>query len=174
MGSEAVRAAIVDYFAPPNIAGLRKVYPAMPYWAGGDQWEFAEVDGWACVGFVHLTRSDEQRIGLGGEHGGQKFVHYDVGLVLLYKWLIPDPIPQGSDATEWTVWIDQIIDAVKDRIRADRTFGCEDKGPIWQAGDGSSINSPDISVQRDLPRLTAGKVQSWQVVEFTVTEAIIA
>lgn len=174
MGAKEVRTVIADYFAPPTVTGLGKVFRAMPYWAGGDEWDFDVDNAWAAVGYVHLTQDAETRIGLGGEEGGQKMIVYTVGLVLLFKWLIPDPMPIELDADMYVGFLDELIDSVKDRVRADRTFGCGVGGPIWQAGEGDGENTPDLRVQRDLPRLRAGVIQSWQVVEFTVQEVVFA
>lgn len=174
MGAEEIRVAVADYFAPPVVIGLNKVFKAMPYWAGGDEWEFDVDNAWAAVGYVHLTQDAERRIGLGGAEGGQKMVTYTVGLVLLFKCLIPDPMPIELDADWYVSFLDQLIDDVKDRIRADRTFGCGTDGPVWQAAEGDGVNTPDLRVQRDLPRLKGGMVQSWQVVEFTLDEVVFA
>lgn len=170
MTAANVRAQIANWFQPPAVEGLQTCYPAMPYWAGGDKWELAVNDGWGAVAYVHLREESESRIGLGGATGGIKEVTYQVGLVLLFKWLIPTQLPAGQDESSYVLALDTLIDSVKARIRSDRTFGSGPNGIIWQAGTGEN----DLKVARDLPRRQSGAVLSWQVIEFEVVEMIAA
>lgn len=172
MSAQDMRRAIVSWFAPPAIPGLVRVYPAMPTIADGREWDFGPSRGWAAVGYVHISDQSEQRIALGGAFGGIKQVTYQCGLVLLYRYLVPSPVPVDSDESAWVVALDALLDAVTSRIREDRTFGCGDAGPVWQAGEGDGIQSPDVRITRDLPVLDAGKVHAWQVVEFTAVEMV--
>lgn len=173
MSRADVRQALLEWFSPPAIGGLSTVFQAMPWWASGTTWEFDVVNGWASIGYIHLAEDAEQRIALGGEFGGMKLINYQVGLVLLFKYLVPDPLPIDSDPSEWVVYLDTLIEETKERIRADRTFGTGGV-IIWQAGGGDGTNTPDIVVQSDIPTLDNGIIQCWQAITFSIQEVITA
>jgi len=176
MGAPEVRDALVAWFDAPAINGLVKVYPALAVYTDGQRWEFAPGQTWAAVGFIHLSTQEEKRIGDGGAHGGIKQVTHACDLVLLYQYVIPDPIPVESDQSEWVGPLDQLIEDVANRIRADRTAGTAPAGGtggvIWQFGEGDGMDSPDIRIVRDLPEQDNGVLHNWQRVEFTVVEMI--
>lgn len=175
MGRQSVRAALVDWFSPPGVAQLTKVFAGMPVWASGDTWEFDVSGTWAAIAYVHLAEDSEQRIGLGGPQSGEKMITYRVGIVLLGKYLVPNPVPLDADSSEWVTYADGLVDAVKARIRADRTLGTNGQ-VIWQAGEGEGVNTPDIVVQSDIPTLDpdGGVLHIWQAMTFTLYEVITA
>lgn len=173
MTAAGLRAILVDYFEPPAIANLVKCYQAMPVWADSRTWEFDVVNGWAAIAYVHIAEQHERRIALGGEDGGMKMVNYDVGLVLLYKYLVPDPTPVDSDSSEWVTWADQLCDQVCDHLRAGhRTLGTDGTGSVWQVAEGQGTNQEDLTISRDIPVITTGIVQVWQAISFSVQEII--
>ena len=168
MSSATVRRAVADWFASPAVQGLQRVWAAQP-WYGSDREYMASVNGgWGAVGYVHLTEQSETRIALGGATGGTKEVTYRVGLVVLFKWNIPQGAPvAGTDESAYVTQLDQLLDDVVARLRSDRTLG----GAVWQAGE----NPNDVKITRDLPkRMGNTAILAWQVVEFDVVEMVAA
>ena len=168
LGAAGVRQAVQAWFDAPAVQGLNRVYAAMPWWAGGDQWDIGLNGGWGAIGYVHITDEHETRIAYGGIPGGIKQVTYQVGLVLLFKYQIPTQLPAGADESEYVTYLDALIDGVKNRLRQDPTLGTGSKGVVWQAGEGRA----DVVIRRDLPRRKGQAVQSWQVLEVEVVENV--
>ena len=165
MADGAVRQAIQNFFLNPSIDGVQHVYLDVPWFLDGAQWDVFDNRGWAAVASIHLDRSQESRITL--PFGtGSKNVEHNVGLILQYQYLIPAKFQQGEFEDAWVTGLDQIVDAVKDRIRSDYTFNSN--GVIWQSGQQAN----DIRITRDVPTVDLGRVVSWNVVEFSVTEII--
>lgn len=167
MSATTITAAIQSFLAPTP--GLTKLYKDAPWEMSGDNWQKAEIPG--TPAFIHLDNYSESRIALGGEHGGKKQVDYTVSLVLLYQYLIPSDL-EGSDKDVWVEGLNDLLDAVVDRMRSDRSFGCAAAGPIFEAGN----QDQGIQISRDLPHWDhgGGKVRAWVRVEFKVTEIVDA
>ena len=119
--------------------------------------------------FIHLDHYTESRIALGGEHGGKKQVDYTASLVLLYQYLIPSDL-DGADKDVWVDGLNELLDAVVDRMRSDRAFGCGSTGPVFEAAN----QDQGIQISRDLPHWDRGKVRCWVRVEFKITEIVDA
>ena len=167
MSQTTITAAIQSFLS--DIPGITKLYKDAPWEISGDNWQTNTLPG--TPAFIHIDRSDESRIAMGGEHGGHKQVDYVVSLVLLYQYLIPSDL-EGAEKDVWVDGLNTLIDAVVDRIRSDRAFGCGPSGPIFEAGN----QDQGISIGRDLPHWDSGggKVRSWVRVEFKVTEIVNA
>lgn len=167
MPAATVRAA-VQSFLTGQVPGLAAVYTAQPYYVDGDLFGFTTNGNYGAVAYVHLDRQEETRIAFGGASGGHKQVTYQVGLVVLYKYLI---LPDSTvDEAAWAGPLDALLDAVVARLRSDRTLGTGAGGVVWQAGEDNN----DLRIQRDLPVEDDGVIHSWQVVEFTVVEQVAA
>lgn len=167
MSTAAVRAAVAGFFQTANIPGLNKVHTAPPYWADGSEWQLSTQHGSGAVGAVHLVEDSESRITI-PVLTAQKEVVYRVGLMIFYQFLLPSNTLTPVDEAAWADPLDVIIDGVKDRLRSDPNCGVP--AVVWQAAQSPN----DVVVKRDLPRRMAGKVLSWNVVEFLVTEIITA
>ena len=171
MSAGAVRDAALAWFAPPNVAHLNALYRAEPIFASGKDWQLDTGVGFGAMGYLHISDEQEIRIGEGGEFGGIKAIRYNVALVTLYRYVVANNNPDdGPDA--WVDGLDALLENIKVRARADRTWGTGSTGVIWQAGEGDEGASDDIRVTRDLPKRSSSKVESWQVVEFTVISNI--
>jgi len=165
-----VRAAVAAWFGVPAIPGVTRVYADQPWWAAGPSWDPLDATaGYGCIAFPHISDQQEVREAFGGATGGLKMVRFQVGLVVLYKWTVPQVLPPGQDESAWVGPLDAVLEAIVERLRSDRTLG----GAVWQAGEAVGA---DIKIGRDLPRLDkrGGTIQSWQVVEFTVDAPITA
>lgn len=167
MSSADVRAAVAAFFEAASIPGLNKVHAAPPFWADGSEWKLSAQLGSGAVAAVHLADDAESRITV-PVLTGQKIVKYRVGLMLFYQWLFPSATLTPADEDAWAGPLDVIIDGVKDRLRSDPNCGMPTV--VWQAAQDEN----DVKVARDIPRTLAGKVLSWNVVEFTVYEVVTA
>jgi hypothetical protein len=166
VSSATVRAAIVAYLGSVPIAGLNKIHPAPPYWADGSEWDLKKQLGSGAIAAVHLVTDNESRITV-PVNTGQKKVEYTVGLMLFYQWLMPATLtPQDESA--WAGPLDVIIDGVKALLRADPNCGLP--ATVWE----SAQQPGDVTIVRDIPRRLPGKVLSWNVLEWHVTEIITA
>ena len=171
MSAADVRDATLSWFAPPNVMYLNALYKAEPIFASGKDWQLDQGVGFGAMGYLHISDEREIRIGDGGAYGGIKAITYNVALVSLYRYVVANNNPDdGPDA--WVDGLDALLENIKARARADRTWGTGDTGVIWQAGEGDEGDSADIRITRDLPKRSSTKVESWQVVEFTVISNI--
>lgn len=173
MGALEVRRAIKDWFAPPIIAGLQTVYAAQPWIAITTAWELSANSGFGAIAWVHFPHQDETRIAFDGIPGGMKQITYDVGLVLLYQYLIPANLGAGEDESSWVGPLDQMLTDIKARLREDQTLGtggADVPGLVWQAGE----DQKDIAIDQDFPTRDAGKVHSWNALRFQVVENVFA
>lgn len=167
MSSATVRAAITGFFQAANIPGLNKVFTAPPYWADGSEWDLSSSLGSGAVGAVHLAEDTESRITFPAL-SGNKQVEYTVGFMIFYQWLVPSNSFTAAGEDAWAAPLDTIIDGVKTLLRSDPNCGMP--AVIWQSGQ----EPHGIAIRRDLPRKLEGKVVSWNVVQFHVTEIITA
>lgn len=176
-----IRAAIVAFMKSPSITGIQDWYNDEPWFLDGGGWKLKNNGGWGSIGFVHIDTSSENRLVMGGQNGsgtptGQKRVIYTVSLVIQYVYLIPTKLADGIREDDWVRPIDQIIKAVKTRIRSDPTFGTGAGGVILQAGQGNGSGNPHIRQTRDLPvtNKERTRVLQWNRIEFDVQSIITA
>lgn len=168
MSAKTVRAAIADYLRPTP--GIAKMFRDEPWIVTAEAW--TQENGLpGTVAYVHIDREAETRYALAGWNptGLGKAISYDVSIVVLYQYDIPD---QPDDKDSWVDGLDELLDALKARVRADPTLGTGEGGVVWQAGEGGLPGGPDLEVQRDLPKLNNGKVLSWNALQFKVTEMV--
>ena len=161
MGASSIRQAIQSYIAPTS--GLTNTYLDEPHWVSNDAWYTNGLHG--TVAYVHLDRESEERLVINGVPTSGQQITYDVGLVLLYEYIIPT---DEASPDLWVVGLDQLIDALKARIRADPHLGTGPNGVVWSAGQDQNA----IAISRDLPKVDDGVVRSWNVLEFKVLENV--
>lgn len=149
-----------------NVAGLTTLYPAVPYWMLGDQWQANSVPG--TPAYLHITDMTESRITVPAlpRAGGQKQRDYQFLLVMLYQYLIPPG--STTDRSDWVNGQLALLDAAVARLEADPSMG----GTVFEAAN----QHDGIKTHRDGPVLdaTGGKLMAWCHVEFTVTEIVQA
>ncbi len=168
MPDAALRSALVEFFAAPPITGIQHWYRDEPWFIQGGTWNLADNGGWGALAYVHIDRAQESRITIPVETG-QKRIDYTVSLLIAYQYLIPSQVPENGEDS-WVGPLDQIVDAVKDRIRSDPTAGTGQAGAVFQFGQGDN----DIRHERDLPRRTNGVIHNWTRLEVDVVEIITA
>lgn len=161
MGAKAVRAALRDYIAPTP--GISQMFKDEPWLVTAEAWE-TEAGLPGTVAYVHIDEEQESRLTITGSPVAGKRVDYVVSIVILYQYTIPSD-PGSKD--EWVDGLDDLLDALKGRLRSDPTMGTGG-AVIWQAGQGED----DLHILRDLPKLNHGKVLSWNALRLQVTEML--
>lgn len=162
MGRKSVRAAVLSFIAPPNVAGLRAVHRSMPKLTVPQEINLAAGGGSGAVGIIHVRRDVDrpESLPLGiGAPAGFKGIDYTVGIVLRF-WSVKTDAEVAMDD------FDDMVDALKARLRSDTQFGTGGS-PIFSGG-------LDMRMESNLPRQDGGSTFIWSVLETTVTEQIQA
>lgn len=160
MSRVTIRAAMVAWLQG-QVAGINTVYSSPPSVIAGTAF-FGSSAGTTsgCVATISVTRATERRVAVGGATSGKKRVDYDVTFQLHYLNVSRPAI--GSDQMiDAQNELDAIVDALKARIRADRTAS---SGAIWQWGEQS------LDDQVGDPALTDGGTEIEAQVTTQVTE----
>lgn len=173
MSRGGVRAAIAAYLnaGAPGIPGLQKVYQAKPWWVdGATGFKLSANGGSGAFAYLHLNNSEETRWSVPW-NGGDIGVHYDWHLVVVYIYEIPSASQDTAVSEDsWVLAIDAILQGVKDWIHADPTLGTHDTRVIFNAGQTPNA----LKTTSEEPLKSAGRIYSWHVIEFRVTEVIQA
>lgn len=169
MSMTSVNTAIWNWLKNTN--GITKLYQAAPIRMLGDAWQTAGLPG--TPAYLHISDMGESRITVPAVNGGQKSRTYQVLVVCLYQWMIPNDLstsPTG-DTDGWVTGQHQLLDNIVARIEQDPAFGTGGN-PIFEAGN----QDDGIKVGKGEPTLdpSGGKVMAWCHVEFTVTEIVQA
>lgn len=160
MSRATVRGAVAAFFAPPAVAGLNTLYTAPPKRIPGPAFREGQPAGTpsGAVGVVHIVSETEERIAIGGEHSGKKWVHYTVELQVFQH-----SIHQHSE--DAMADFDAVIDAVKTRLRSDRRL--DDWPVIFEAGERSLVG-----VYGEPRVVQDGSTEIWGAVQFEVSEVL--
>lgn len=163
MGMVEVYNAVASYLDPvnSNIKYLGTVYPALPKTSSeSDLFNFTPPgEGLGALIYMHISSKYDERIALGGEHDGRKFIPYSLNLLCSFK----SDLPQAADGQ---AAFNEFIDSLDNYIRADRTAGCaaDSNGPyagsgvIFQWGEGGMVEGPDIRWTFPVPHSRDGGV----------------
>lgn len=160
MSSRTVRQAVRDYLAPT--AGVTNAFKDQPHYVSNEAW-YTEEGEHGTVIYVHLDTETETRLVITGFPDAGQQITYSVGVVVLYEYLIPN---DETSPDNWVDGLDDVIDALKARLRADPRLGTGPDGVIWSAAQEPST----LTISRDLPRKDGIFVRSWNVLQFKVTE----
>lgn len=176
-----VSEAIYYYLSPDqsNIANLGVLYQALPK-VSNEADLFSNTFPGLAVGatiYMHFGSQSEERIALGGQHGGNKFRKYDLALLIIFKSDLPGTV-------EGQLAYNQFIDDLTAWIQADRnawteSTGLGGTGPyggtgiIFQWGEGGINGGEDIRIDHMIPRTVDGGVTLFQgVAHLTVCETL--
>lgn len=162
MAARQVRAAIRDYIAPT--AGVTRAFKDEPRFAGEDAW-YDSAGAHGTVVYVHIDDERESRFALTGTTTSGQRIDYDVSIVILYEYVVPT---EEADPSDWVDGLDDLIGALKARLRADPTMGTGPGGVVWQAAQEDGA----LHIARDLPKLASGVVRSWNVLQFKAAEVL--
>lgn len=161
MSRATVRAAISSWLTGA-VSGINTVYSAFPAVMPGQAF-FGSGPGVSsgAVAVVHIQSESETRVAFGGPTSGKKRVDYIVELHVFFRSITPAGL-NSDQAVDAADALDTIIDALKARIRADRTAGSPD---VWQWGEGQ------LSGQYGEPAMTGdGSVELWASITTQATE----
>lgn len=160
MSRATVRQAVAAFFAPPAVDGLNTIYSAPPKRISGPAFREGKPSGTqsGAIGMVNIVSETEERIAVGGEHSGKKWVHYVVELQVFLHSIHPHSEDAMND-------FDKVIDSVKARLRSDRRL--DDWPIIFEAGERQ------LSGIYGEPRvLQDGSTEIWGAVQFEVSEVL--
>jgi hypothetical protein len=150
----------MEFFQPPAVPGLNKLYSSHPKRITGSDFHAGRPSGelTGAVAVVGILSENEERIALGGEHSGKKWVHYSVELQVLLN-------SREQHSEDAMTVFDEVIDAVKERLRSNRRL---DNFPvIFEAGEKS------LDGEYGEPRLLEdGSTEIWGSVRFEVSEIL--
>lgn len=171
MSRKSVRNAVAAYFAPPVIPGLNTVFRAPVREVEGQQFFTGQGgDQSGAVAYVAVAYETDHRMSV-PRVTGIKRATYRVALSILFRSTLVDTKDGDSDPLEAVQdACDDIIDAIKARLRADATLG----GTVFSAGEGGERGADDIEITSFLPRLIGNTTMQWTVLYFVVTEIITA
>ncbi len=160
MSRATVRAAIANYLAPPAVAGLNKVFTATPKRVEGTWFRYGQPAGTqsGAVAVINLTSDREERIALGGEHSGKKWIHYEISLDIYSHSVHRHSEDAMAD-------FDTVIENIKARLRADRRLGNDTV--IFESGErylDGEYGEPRV--------LNDGATEIWGTIRFEVSEVI--
>jgi hypothetical protein len=152
------RKAVADWIRGADISGLDAVLTVYPLRLDLNQLGGGNPQH-QCVLIVTVMRESEARAALGGEHSGRKRIDYDVSLEIFHRTTAPDP----DAALEH---FDEVIDAVKARLREDRRLG-KTEDIVWQAGEGAYGIQSDFFVPEG--NIGGEPIEHYGRIQFEVT-----
>jgi hypothetical protein len=168
MSRRVVRENVANWIASAQITTLNQVFTSFPKRINFQVDSFPGQNSRAAA-VVFIENEQENRIAIGGvgdmSQGGfgkgWKRVDYGVALQIFHHSLQRNAEDAMDD-------FDQLIDAVKDRLRAGQhTLGNDNPNEIWQAAE------PNIDVQYGEPLTNeGGATETWAAIRFTVTQMI--
>ena len=162
MSRATVRAAVAAYFAPPVVTGLNKVFSAAPKRIEGTWFRYGQPAGtWSgAVGVIGIVSESEERIAIGGDVSGKKWVHYEVEMQLFQHSVRTHSEDAMAD-------FDAMVDNFKDELRAGRRLNSYPI--IFEAGERELVG------EYGEPKVLAdGATEIWGAVRFEVSEVLTA
>ncbi len=116
-----------------------------------------------CMMVVYIPRSTETRFAVGGAHGGQKNVIYEVQLCCFIR-----SRTQYAEDAQDDVYA--LRDALVDHLHLDRTLG----GAVFEAGEHVDGGSGSIDFEYGQPETKAELTKSFLLMTFPALEIINA
>ena len=158
MSRQEVRSAVGEWVASAGIPNLNQVFTSHPKRINFQQ-DSNAGQLTRAVGLVYISGEQESRIAIGGAYDGWKRIDYSVEFQIFTHSV-------HSLAQNAMNDFDQIVDAVKERLRAGgHRLGKENGDIIWQAFE------PDISVTYGEPATNdGGATEIWAAISGTVTQ----
>jgi hypothetical protein len=155
-----VREAICRWLRAGDIPNLDRVHATYPRRL---DFGYPGVGPHRAQAVVFLTAESEVRLALGGPHSGKKRIIYSVDLELYHHSVAREP----GEAMDH---FDQMIDQLKDQIRADHQFG-DDTGTVFQAAEGPY----GIQIAYERPaQVNSEAIETWARLSFQVESIVTA
>ena len=161
MSRKTVRDQIVLYISNGYLEGLNQVFTSFPKRIN---FQINSMPGQLsrAAAVVFIESEMESRIAIGGAHSGWKRIDYAIALQIFHH---------SSERTAELAMenFDELIDTIKDYLRADHNFGDTTGTIVWQGAE------PSISTTYGTPTTTdGGTTETWCQIRFEVTEMIQA
>lgn len=162
MSRSEVRSAVGQWIADAGIPNLNQVFTSFPkrinFQSNSQAGQLHRA-----AGVVFIQGETEDRVALGGAYDGWKRIDYAVQ----FQVFVHSVASYSQDSMDA---FDQIIDAIKDRLRGGgHRLGEPDGTIIWQVAE------PGISVDYAEPVTNeGGATELWAAVNFQVTQMIRA
>jgi hypothetical protein len=168
VGRAQVRQVLYNFINPPQVDGINQVFTSLPKRIDFQVNALPSQQSRVAV-VIFIESETETRIALGGFngadngiHAGWKRIDYTVILQLFQHSL-------SRSAEEAMDDFDYVIDALKQRLRSDHTFGDPSGVLVWQGAE------PIIDVTYGEPMSQKGtSTETWASMRFTVTQMIQA
>jgi len=163
MSRRSTRHMVADYVTAANIPGIGTVFASPPKISRSSD-ALANVPAGTPSGsvvYVEILESHEVRVAVGGPQAGKKMVTHALRLHLLFRSrqaLAQDAMDDHDD----------LVEALLELLRADRTLGSTTASPlpIFQNGEGDN----GIGVATGMPKESgSGTTIVWSILD---TEAI--
>lgn len=116
-----------------------------------------------CQIVIYIPQDSEQRFAVGGEHGGMKNVRYSIVMACYIR----SRTPYAEDAQDDVY---ALRDALKERMRSDRTLG----GACFEAGEAVDGGQGSIDCEYGQPETKAGLTKSFLLMSYTALEIVQA
>ena len=160
MSRQQVRQNVGTWVASASVPHLNQIFTSFPKRINFQQNSTAG-EMTRAAGVVFISAENEERIAVGGPNSGWKRVDYSVEFQI-YCHSLQNYAQDAMDD------FDNIVDAVKDKLRAGgHRLGLSDGDVIWQAAE------PQITVSYGEPKTNdGGATEIWAAISFTVTQMI--
>ena len=157
------RRALRDWLVDGNIPYLDAVHMAHPLRLDFNM--HSQDSNHQCQIIIVFTEEGELRFALGGPHSGQKRIDYLVNLEIYFRSTLSEP--------EQVIEVyDDLIDAIKVRLREDRRLNQSDE-VIWQCGEGGYGIQCDFMIA-DNNQIGGEPIDHYALMRFEITQWIIA
>jgi hypothetical protein len=159
---------VASYISTANISGIGTVFASPPKISRSSD-ALANVPAGTPSGsvvYVEILESQEVRVAVGGPTAGKKIITHSLRLHLLFR-------SRQAKAEAAMDDHDDIIEALLELLRADRTMGSTGASPfpIFQNGEGDK----GITVATGMPKESGtGTTIIWSILDTDVTEFITA
>jgi hypothetical protein len=168
VGRKQVRETLASFIATPQVDGINQVFTSFPKRINFEVNALPSQQSRVAL-VIFIESETESRIALGGFngsdngiHAGWKRIDYTVVLQLFQHSLQRYPEDAMDD-------LDYVIDALKDKLRSNHTFGDPTGTLVWQGAE------PVIDVAYGEPQSQNGtSTETWASMRFIVTQMIQA
>jgi hypothetical protein len=161
VGRKEARSVIANFISPPNVDGINQVFTSFPKRINF-QINSLPSQKSRCAAVIFIESEREERIAVGGATSGWKRVDYQIAIQLFHHSV-------ENSAEDAMDDFDNVIDALKNRIRSDHRFGDTSGTLVWQGAE------PRIDTNYGEPTSSDGTAtEIWAQVRFDVTQMIQA
>ena len=161
VGRKEARSVIANFISPPNVDGINQVFTSFPKRINFQVNALPSQKN-RCAAVIFIESEREERIAVGGATSGWKRVDYQIAIQLFHHSV-------ENSAEDAMDDFDNVVDALKNRIRSDHRFGDVSGTLVWQGAE------PRIDTSYGEPSSSDGTAtEIWAQVRFDVTQMIQA